>query len=88
MTFSKDPFLTMALINKYQNSSNLDSYCSLIKVIVNSMYDNIVDDNVFNKDLIKIIIFCVKKIVEDKKHYFDINLQETGFMQLILAEII
>lgn len=34
------------------------------------MYENIVDDDVFNKDLIKIIIYCLKKLIEDKKHYF------------------
>lgn len=49
----------MILIDKYQNADNLDSLASLFKTIVNSMYENIVDDDVFHKDLIKIITFCL-----------------------------
>lgn len=60
---------------------------SLAKVIVSCMYENIVDDEVFHKDVLKIIVFCVRKLVEDKKHYFDINLMEKDFIQLLLAEI-
>jgi hypothetical protein len=59
-----------------------------VKVIVGSMYENIVDDDVFNKDILKILIFCIKNIVEDKKHYSEINLQKEGLNIMILNEII
>jgi hypothetical protein len=51
------------------------------------MYENIVDDDVYSKDILKIIAYCIKKVIEDKKHYFDINLQERGFLQLLLGEV-
>lgn len=67
---SKDPYIMMAIIKKHQHNLNLSSFQSLAKVIVNSMYENIVDDDVFNKDLLKIVVFCLKTIIEDKKHFF------------------
>lgn len=60
----------MVIIEKYLNYSNLDSLVSLAKTIANSMYENVVDDDVFNKDILKIIAFCLKKEISDKKHYF------------------
>ena len=33
------------------------------------MYENIVDDDVFKKDLLKIIVFCMKKVTAKKNHY-------------------
>jgi hypothetical protein len=63
LILSKDPYLMMILIEKNQNNSNIESFTSLAKVIVSCMYENIVDDDVFNKDLIKIIIYCVKKLI-------------------------
>lgn len=87
LSISKDPYLMMILIEKYQNTTNIESFSSLFKVIVNSMYENIVDDDVFNKDLIKLIVFCLKKTIADKKHYFEINFQEENLIQLFLCEI-
>lgn len=81
---SKDPFLMMILIEKYQSTADVDSFASLMKVIVNSMYENIVDDDVFNKDIIKLLVFCIKKATSDKKHYFDINFQEESLVHLLL----
>ncbi len=88
LTLSKDPYLMMVLVDKHMNHSSLDSLVPLAKAIANSMYENIVDDDVFNKDLLKIIAFCLKKEIADKKHYFEINFHEENFSQLILHEVI
>jgi hypothetical protein len=47
-----------------------------------------VDDDVYNKDILKIIAFIWRNIVKDKKHYFDINFLEESFSKLILSELI
>lgn len=63
LTLAKDPYLMMILIGKYQHSTNMDGLASLAKVIVSCMYENIVDDEVYHKDVLKIIVFCVRKLV-------------------------
>lgn len=48
------------LIRKHQTSLSAESMNSLANVIVSSMYDNIADDDVYSKDLLKIVAFCIK----------------------------
>lgn len=76
------------LIRKYQSSLPAEVMTSLAKVIVNSMYENIVDDDVYNKDILKIVFFCIRELIEGKLYPKEINLLEKGFLQTILAEMI
>ncbi len=88
VTLSKDPSLMVILIRKYQSSLSVEVMTSLAKVIVSSMYENIVDDDVYNKDILKIIIFCIRHLIEGKQYPSEVSLLEKGFVQVILAEMI
>ena len=52
---SKDPQLMITLLKKHSTWNKTDSLESICKVIVNSMYENIVDDDIYNKDYFYII---------------------------------
>jgi hypothetical protein len=56
------------LIRKYQSSLPAEAMGSLAKVIISSMYENIVDDDVYHKDILKIVIFCIRELIEGKQH--------------------
>ena len=88
LSFSKDPYLMMALMDKYEHMPSLEEVAPLFKSIVGSMYENIVDDDVFQKDLLKIIVFCVRRVTANKKYHFDINFQEETLSNLVLSEVI
>jgi hypothetical protein len=85
ISLSKDPYLMAILIRKYQSSLPAESMASLARVIVSSMYENIVDDDVYNKDLLKIVAFCIRRLTEGKQHPSEVSLLEKGFVQVILA---
>lgn len=59
-----------------------------MKAVVNSMYQNIVDADVFNKDLVKILTFCLRKVVGDNKHYYQIDFNEESLSHLLLSQFI
>jgi hypothetical protein len=78
----------MALIDKYEHALNPATVGSLFKSVVSSMYENILDDDPFHKDLLKLILFCLKKVTAEQKHYFEINFQQEGLYHLILTEVL
>ncbi len=65
----------LALIKRHTNWSDISSFKSICKVIVNSMYENLVDDDVYNKDILIIIKYVLDSIVSSKKHYYEIDFQ-------------
>lgn len=55
MTLSKNPSVMISVIKKHMQLHNTHSYDSVVKIIVNSMYENVVDDHIYNKDILKIL---------------------------------
>ena len=51
------------------------------------MYENIVDDDLFNKDLLKLVVFCARKIASKKGASF-VNFEDEGLSNILLGEII
>lgn len=45
----------LTIIKKHQSWSNKESFESIAKAIAHSMYENIVDDDIYNKDYFIII---------------------------------
>jgi len=56
----------------------------IFRSVVGSMYENIVDDDIFKKDLLRIIVFCLRKVADKKRHYFEVDFQEEGIPNLLL----
>ena len=52
------------------------------------MYENIVDDDIFRKDLLRIIAFCIRRVADRKKHYFEVDFHEEGLANLLLRELV
>ena len=88
ITLSKNPYLMMKIVEKCENSQNNSSLSSLLRCVAQSMYDNIVDDNIFSKDILKILIFCFKKLTPEKKHYFELNFQEDSIYTQVLRQVL
>ncbi len=53
----------LTIISKHQALQYSENLESIVKSIVHSMYENIVDDDIYNKDLFIILDQCFKLIV-------------------------
>lgn len=53
----------MEIIKKHMQWHKTDSFVSVVKVIVNSMYENVVDDDIYSKDILKILDGIAKLLV-------------------------
>ena len=84
LTLSKEPRLMMGLLQKYEEAGQVDRLAPIFRSVVGSMYENIVDDDIFRKDLLRIVVFCIRRIFLGKKHYFEIDFQEEGLPNLLL----
>lgn len=79
----------LTLINKHQLCGNCENLESIVKSIVHSMYENIVDDDIYNKDLFFIINQAFKLIVNNAKNYQDVKLkQDKTIAALIVKEFL
>ena len=66
----------MELLHKYEEVGQVELLVPVFRSIIWSMYENIVDDDIFRKDLLRIIVFCIRRVASRKKHYFEIDFQE------------
>ena len=78
----------MELLQKYEDVGKVELLVPVFRSIIWSMYENIVDDDLLRKDLLRIIVFCIRRVANRKKHYFEIDFQEEGLPNLLLREIV
>jgi uncharacterized protein YaiI (UPF0178 family) len=63
LSLAKDPELMLTIIRRHHALSLKDNLESIVKAIVHSMYDNIVDDDIYNKDVFVILNECFKLVI-------------------------
>jgi hypothetical protein len=79
----------LTIIRKHHSIACSDNTQSVVKVIVHSMYENIVDDDIYNKDIFIILNECFKLIVSTAKWYTDIKLvQDKSIAGMIVREFL
>ena len=88
LALAKNKQLCMILIRKHQNEKKHESLLGIIKIIVGSMYENIVNDEIFEKDVIFLLGDVIKLIVESEEHFYADKFDSDTFPYLILTEFI
>lgn len=76
----------MQIIKKHQNWLKVESFQGVIKSIIGSMYENIVNDEIFEKDLIFLIGDVIELIVKSKEHFYEYNFNENSLPCEILKQ--
>lgn len=67
LTLSKTPQLSLKLIEAYSDCEDTASFDGILKVMVTSMFENIVDADISHKDLLFFIDGILDLIVSSKK---------------------
>ncbi len=56
----------LAVIKKHNKWEKTDGFSGIVKIIIGSMYDNVVDDQLAHKDILYLMNGVIKLIVETK----------------------
>lgn len=70
LAFSKNPDLSLSIIKKHNSWEKTDNFAGVIRVMITSMYENVVDDDLTHKDILYLINGVIKLIVESKNSYY------------------
>ena len=66
LAFSKNPDLMLAVIKKHNSWEKVEGFAGIIRIIITSMYDNVVDDELAHKDILYLLNGVIKLIVDSK----------------------
>ena len=78
----------MILIKKHQNEQKNEELLGIIRIIVGSMYENIVNEEIFEKNVIFLLGDLLQFIVESEEHFYDYKFDSETFPYLVLKEYI
>ena len=73
LTLAKRQDIMLAMIHKHNNWSTTVSFEGVSKVIVESMYENVVDDEISHKDILRLLNGIIMQIVSSKQQIEKIN---------------
>lgn len=64
--FAKNPDLCLAAIKKHSSWQKTHNFIGVVRIIITSMYENVVDDELTHKDILYFMKGVIKMIVESK----------------------
>lgn len=84
LLLSKTPQLCLKIIQKHNGWSNVQTFDGIVKVLTNSMFENIVDEDLSHKDILYFLDGILEMIVRSKDNHFEYNFQDKTLVYQII----
>lgn len=60
----------LVVVKKHNSWQKMEGFTGIIKIIINSMYDNVVDDDLAHKDILYFMDGVVRLVIQARQHNF------------------